>query len=320
MSDKTREILKNCFGYIIVAITCALYILTTVFVLNPSGKTLGQIVGEGMLAFCMGISINHLLSVQGVLNAMKDDMVIKTMNLYAKTVEKISENINKLGEWCYQKNSITYYRQRVKILAKAGLKYTDCFYEDGTSKNYVSTCVQEPIIKDNNKLKNKATRNSEQIRIANLKRKNKDAVVDDKFKRKCYWRAVKLKLSELYPNDLTSEGGRKDDPNYLGQTINEYLTVSSIKDIVAKICLAVVFGVYGIKLIENFSFINLIWTGFQICTFLCFGLIKMQKSFMFITNDYRSRIIKKIDNLEEFNADITNQEIQPKNKGEIEDV
>lgn len=302
MSEKVKEILSNCFGYIIVGITCVLYILTTVFILNPSGKTLGQIIGEGILAFCMGVSINHLLSVQGIINAMKTELVDKTMKLYAKTVEKISVIINKLGDWCHKKNLITYKRQRIKILARAGLKYDDCFYEDGTAKSFVSTCVIEPIIKDKEKLKNKMTRQSEKIRIKNLKRKNKDAKKEDKYKCKCYWLAVKLKLSELYPNDLTSEGGKKDDPNYLGQTINEYLTISSIKDIVAKICLAIVFGIYGIKLIESFSWVNLIWTGFQICTFLCFGLIKMRMSYMFITNDYRGRIIKKIDNLEEFDA------------------
>ena len=310
MSEKAKEILSNCFGYIIVGITCVLYILTTVFVLNPSGKTLGQIIGEGILAFCMGVSINHLLSVQGILNAMKTELVDKTMKLYAKTVEKISNIINKLGDWCHKKNLITYKRQRIKILARAGLKYDDCFYEDGTAKSFVSTCVIEPIIKDKEKLKNKATKQGEKIRIKNLKRKNKDAKKEDKYKRKCYWLAVNLKLSELYPNDLTSEGGKKDDPNYLGQTINEYLTISSIKDIVAKICLAIVFGIYGIKLIESFSWVNLIWTGFQICTFLCFGLIKMRMSYMFITNDYRGRIIKKIDNLEEFDAD-TEKNIQP---------
>ena len=203
MSEKSKEILTNCFGYIIVCITCILYILTTVFVLNPSGKTLGQIIGEGILAFCMGVSINHLLSVQGILNAKKSEVVDGTMKLYAKTVEKISAIINQLGEWCHKKNNITYKRQRIKILARAGLKYCDCFYEDGTAKSFVSTYIEEPIVKDKLKLKDKKTRKSEQIRIKNLKRINSESKKEDKFKRKCYWQAVKLKLTELYPNDLT---------------------------------------------------------------------------------------------------------------------
>ena len=304
MSEKIKEILVNCFGYIIVAITCGLYILTTVFVLNPSGKDLGQIVGEGILAFCIGVSINHLLSVQGVLNAMNTKTVETTMKLYSQTVVKISNRINKLGEWCHNKNAITYKRQRIKILARAGIKYEDCFYEEGTAKPYIINCEEKPIIKDKEALKDKIKHKSEKLRIKSLKRENKEAIKDYKFKRKCYMQAINLKLSELYPSDLTSEGGKKDDPNYLGETINEYLTIASIKDIVAKICLAIVFGIYGIELIKDFSWVNLIWTGFQICVFLCFGIIKMQMSYMFITNDYRGRIIKKIDNLEEFEADL----------------
>ena len=43
-----------------------------------------------------------------------------------------------------------------------------------------------------------------------------------------------MKLTELYPNDLTSEGGKKDDPNNLGPTINDYMTVDSIKTWIRK--------------------------------------------------------------------------------------
>ena len=308
MSDKAKEILSGCFGYIIVGITCALYILTTVFILNPTGKTIGQILGEGILAFCMGISINHLLSVQGIMNAMKSEIVSKTMNLYAKTVEKISGKINKLGEWCHNKNDITYKRQRIKILARAGLKYSDCFYEDGTAKVFSCEYIPDVIDKDE----------TEKQKIKNLKISNKNKKKDYLYKKKCYWQAVKLRLSEIYQNDLTSEGGKKDDPNYLGQTINEYLKIASIKDVVAKICLAIVFGVYGIKLIESFSWVNLIWTGFQICIFLCFGLIKMRTSYMFVTNDYRGRIIKKIDNLEEFDASVCDTKNEEKGEKENE--
>lgn len=304
MSDKLKEILRDCVGYIIVAVTCVLYVLTTLFVLEPKGKSFGQIIGDGILAFCMGVSINRLLSVQGVINAMKTDIVQKTMNLYGMVVEKINKFINKLGEWCHKKNAVTYKTQRTKILARAGLKYSDCFLDDGTALPITFTYIEKPIDKDKSKLKNKLTKRSEKIRIKCIKKENKCAKKDYKYKQKCYWKAVKLKLTELYANDLTSEGGKKDDPNNLGKTINEYMAESSIKDILAKIILAIVFGIYGFNIIKEFSWELLIWRGFQICTFLCFGLIKMRTTFMFVTNEYRGRIIKKIDNLEEFNADM----------------
>lgn len=321
--SKAKEILNNSFGYIIVAITCVLYVLTSIFVLDATGKTAGQIVGESIIAFLMGVSINYLLSIQGILNGMQTDELKATMSLYASTVIKISVIINKLGAWCHKKNKLTYERQRTKLLARAGLRYSDCFEEDGTAKIFVFSYDKEPTCKTRYSLKEKLSRQRERIRVKAVKRKNKENKKDYLFKRKCYWQAVKLKLTELYPNDLTSEGGKQDDPNYYGQTIDEYILQSNSKTIIAKVCLALIFGVYGFKLIENFSWTNLIWTGFQICTFLCFGLIKMRMSYMFITNSYRGRIIKKIDNLEEFDADTDRNTVQVeeiKDKGEKENV
>ena len=169
MNEKIKEILLNSFGYIVVFITCILYILTTVFVLNPTGKELGQIIGEGILSFCMGVAINYLLNIQGILNGMNSKPVLATMTSYSKAVVNISDNINKLGDWCHQKNLITYKRQRIKILAKAGLKYEDYFYEDGTAKSFDLIHEEKPIIKNKEKLKYKNYRKAEKLRIKNLK-------------------------------------------------------------------------------------------------------------------------------------------------------
>lgn len=304
MSEKTKEIISSIFGYLIIIFTCVLYVLTAIFALNPTGKTLWQIIGDGIIVFCMGITMDHLFSIQGIVNGMKSKIVNSTMILYGTTVEKINSYINKLGEWCHKKNKKTYKEQRTKILSRAGLRYEDCFNEGGIAKPFVSTLVEKPIFFDKKNCKDRVALKNEKIRIKSLKRENKEAKNEDKFKRKCYWKAVKLKLTELYPNDLTSESGKKDDPNNLGPTINDYMTVTSIKTWITKIFFAVVLGVYGISLIKEFSWIELLWRAFQICLFAVFGIVKMRKSTMFITNDYRGRIIKKIDNLDEFYADL----------------
>jgi hypothetical protein len=304
MNEKVKEVLSNFFGYLIVAFTCALYVLTTIFVLNPTGKTLGQIIGDGLLAFGIGITINRLMSMQGILNGMRTKVVGDTMVLFGKTVDKVSGVINKLDEWCYKKNLDTYKCQRTKILARAGLKYDDCFFEDGTAKPFVYTLQEHSYTVDEERLKNPLTRKAEKLRIKIASKNRSNAQKDAKFKNKCYLKAVRLKLTDLYASDLTSEGGKQGDPNYLGLTINEYLTVDSLKSIISKVLLAIAIGIYGIELISNFSWMNLIWRSFQIFIFLAFGLVKLRKSYMFVTNEYRGRIIKKIDRLEEFEADI----------------
>lgn len=324
MSEKTKEILSDLFGYIVIVITCALYILTAIFALNPTGKSIWQIIGDGILVFCMGITMDHLFTIQGIINGMKSSLVHSTMVLYGHTIEKINGALNKLADWCNAKNKKTYKEQRTKILARAGLRYEDCFEEDGTAKpfeyKYVEETYESEIIFDKQKnvfaVAHGKHKNNEYARIKALKRKNKRKKQEEDFKEKCYWQAVKLKLSELYPNELTSEGGKKDDPNNLGRTVHDYMTVDSIKTWLAKIFFAFVLGIYGISLIENFSWIELLWRAFQICLFSVFGIIKMKKATMFITNDYRARIIKKIDNLEEFYSNTVNETVENLVKGE----
>ena len=316
MSDKAKEILKNFLGYIIIFFTCILYILTELFVLGENGKTISQIIAEGFVAFLMGVGVDRMFSIQGITNGMRSDIVNSTMSLYGQTVEKINGFINKLGEWCFEKNAITYKRERILILARAGLKYEDCFDEDGRAKPFTFCFIEKPINKDKERLKNPNERQLEIIRIKEIQRHNKEGKADEKYKRKCYNQAVKLRLSELHANELTSEGGKKDDPNYLGQTIGEYIRVDSFKTIALKFFMAILFGIYGVTLITEFSWVGLIWKTFQVCIFLILGLVKMKASAMFITNDFRGRIIKKIDNLEEFDADIKSKE--NKNEQEVD--
>jgi hypothetical protein len=310
--NKAKDTLSKIFGYIVIFITCALYVLTAIFILNPTGKTIWQILADGVLVFCMGITLDGLFKNQGVINGLGDELMNRTMVLYGSTIEKINPHLNKLNDWCAEKNKKTYKEQRTKILSRAGLVYNDYFFEDGTAKTF--DLKYEKIVIEKDKT---ASKKAEKTRIKALKVANKDNKKVYKYKKHCYWSAVKLKLFELYPNDLTSEGSKREDPNDLGQTITNYLAVDSVKTIITKLGFAIVFGLYGITLIKGFSWEELIYRAFQICLFCAFGLVKMRKTRMFITNDYRARIIKKINNLEEFDADI--KKLPPKEeKGVVE--
>lgn len=304
MSEKSKEILSNVVGYIVIFLTCALYVLTAILVLNPTGKTIGQIVADGLMAFGVGVSMDYMFRLQGVINGKKDSLVNNTMILYGKTVEKINPFINRLSNWCSIKNKNTLKEERTKILSRAGLRIDDYFEEDGVAKPFLLEPKFEDYVKDENCPNKKV----EKTRIKNIKRRNKDIKKDFKYKKKCYWLAVKLRLTELRQADLTSEGSKKSDPNNLGQTVNEYLTMDSAKSVVVKIFLSLAIGLYGIALIDDFSFIELLWRAFQVCLFTTFGIIKMMKTKMFIVNDYRGRIIRKIDYLEEFYVDVKGEQ------------
>lgn len=314
MRDKVKEFIRNSIGYIMVVLTSCLFIFSKMFMLNPTGKTLGQIIGEGLLAFLMGISINLFFTSQGLINGKNDESMEKTLTLYSKTVETVSKNIHKLGDWCHQKNKNTYKCERTKILARGGLKYEECFSEEGITKPFVFNKEFYPISKDKTKLKNKSTKETENLRIKNLKKLNAEIKEEYKLKKKYYKKAVNLHLTEIYSTDLTSEGGKKNDPNNWGKTIKEYSLISNSKGTFIRAFMAIMFGIYGVEKLVSFSWENLVWSAFEVCVYIVFGIIAMNEAYMFMTNDYRARIIKKIDNLEEFNTDLLKKDILKEEK------
>lgn len=279
---KVRDYFRQYLGYYAVGVVSTLYILTAIFVLDRSGKTIARIIGDGALAFFLGLFITRIFDLQGLITGEQDERVMSTNALHADIVTRISPHIEKLSDWCEDMNVKNYRTQRIKILTRAGLCYSDCFNEKGIPKKFEFVSIAyKPVWKPDHKINNYQRR-------CEIKKLNG------------YTKAVELRLTPLNAGDLTSEGGRQDDPFYLGRTKREYERQTSTKDIISKIGTACIFGYYGVKLIENFSFINLIWTAMQVGLFILMGIIKMYQSNMFVTGEFRGRIVKKIDNLQKF--------------------
>lgn len=273
MNEKVKDFFKNNIGYFIVGLVCVIYIATALITVTETGKTISQIIADGAIVLFLGLFINRIFDLQGMMNGDRDERVQNTVRLHGETVVRISPYIDRLDDWCEIKNKEVLKIQRTKILAGAGMKYDDFFDKDGVAKTFTP---------DSEKLKNKLTRGDELHRI------------------KCYRKALRLKLTPLTASALTSEGGRKQDPYYLGRTKAQYETRAGVKDLIAKIGLACIFGYYGVELVRDFSYAALIWTSLQVGIFLAMGVIKMYLSYMFVIDEWRGRVIKKIDNLQAF--------------------
>ena len=279
MGEKVRDFFRQNIGYFIVGFACVIYILTAFFRIDKTGKTVSQIIADGALCFFLGVFINRIFDLQGMMSGSREESVMNTIAEHSKIVLKISPHIEELDKWCEAENAKNYKTQRTKILARAGLKYETCFDEDG---------VAIPFTVDKEKLKDKALRLAEYRKLRG------------------YHKAVNLKLTALSGGELTSEGGRQQDPFYFGRTKAQYETQRSLKDIFAKFGTAIIFGVYGAELIKDFNYASLIWTTLQVALFLVMGVIKMYQSYMFVTDEYKGRIWKKIDNLQKFDNYIAN--------------
>ncbi len=273
MSEKVRTFLQRNLGYFVVAVVSAVYIATAFIQIDETGKTVGRIIADGAVVFLLGFFINRIFDLQGIMNGERDDRFRASVLLHGETVVKISPHIDKLDDWCKLKNEENLRVQRTRILATEGMKYSDYFDNDGAAKE---------IKVDEEKLKNKLYRRIEKKRIA------------------CFHKALRLKLTPISAGELTSEGVHIDDPYNFGRTKEQYEKQTSLIDIVSKVVIAVIFGYYGVSLIQDFSYANLIWNGLQVALFILVGSIKMYNSFIFITDEYRGRIVKKINNLEMF--------------------
>lgn len=267
--EKTKDFLKVNFFFFVVAIACVVYVIRGFVTIVETGKTIGEIIADGFVSALFGFFISKLLSLQGLAKGEQDPNVIKTNNLHAKTVEKISPKIYQLDEWCEMKNREALKTAQSKKLATAGVAYED----------FVKGIYR--II----------TTDGEKFVIERELPKEKLKVVK---------KARKISLTPLTSSALTSDGGNIVDPYYLGMEKKEYTIKRDGKQLISKIMCGVLFGFYGVKLIADFNVSNLIWTAIQVALFLIMGVISYLQAYFFIVDEYRHRIIKKIDNLEKF--------------------
>lgn len=273
MGEKAREFLKKNIGYMVVGLVSAIYIATSVITMGKTGKTFGEIVADGAIVLFLGMFINRIFDLQGMMNGDREVRVQETIRLHGEAVVRISPYLDRLDKWCEDKNDEALKMQRTKILASEGMRYDVYFDEKGGAK---------PFFVNKDRLKDKFLR------------------VDEIKRLRCFRKALRLKLTPLTASGLTSEGGKKQDPYYLGRTKSQYERGTTISDVITKVIIACLFGYYGAELVQDFSYADLIWKALQIGIFFITGVIKMYQSYMFVVDEYRGRIVKKIDNLQKF--------------------
>ena len=93
---KVRDYFRQYLGYYAVGVVSTLYILTAIFVLDRSGKTIARIIGDGALAFFLGLFITRIFDLQGLITGEQDERVMSTNALHADIVTRISPHIEKI--------------------------------------------------------------------------------------------------------------------------------------------------------------------------------------------------------------------------------
>lgn len=267
--NKAKDFLRLNLFFIVVAAACLIYIARGFINIVETGKTVGEIIADGLVSALFGFFISKLLSLQGIAKGEIDPNVVSTTNLHARTVEKITPKIYLLDEWCERKNEEALLIARSKLLATKRITIDE--FNKGIYKTITPNGIAEICENDLDKDKLRAVK-----------------------------RARKLKLTPLSASVLTSDGANVVDPYNFGLDKKGYSIRRDGKQLISKIMCGLLFGYYGVKLINEFNIASLIWTAIQVALFLVMGVIAYLQAYFFMVDEYRHRIIKKIDNLQKF--------------------
>lgn len=272
---------KNA-GYIAVLLISLAYIGGSFILISKTGKSPYEILATGALSMLVGLLINGVFRSIGIERGEADEKTIKTAKLYSEAVEEIVPKIDRLDEFCHQESVRALAGIRAKILAKEGLRYVDCFDNDGVCLPFDTDLYSEEEIE----------------RARGIKRQK--MIKQNKRRAHAYQRAAYVKIKPLTPASLTSEGTRENDPFNFGKSKKEYSTKKNVGDALSRILMAIIFGYFGVTFVSEINPAALIWNTLQIVMYITSGVMQMYSSYSFIVDEHRLSIIKKIDYLQKF--------------------
>ncbi len=282
MKKSFTEVFYKNAGYFAVILISIAYIAGSFILISATGKSVYEIIASGIISMIVGILINGVFRSVGLRRGEEDERTVSTSNLYAKTIDSVVCHIDKLQDFCDIENVRALANIRRKILARAGMKYDDCFDENGVVKSF-----------DYEKY-------SEQEIESAKKRQRRKYLKVNKLRKVAYEKAVGVKIKQLSPAILTSDSVKENDPFDFGKSKKEYSSQQNAFDVVSRVIMAIIFGYFGVSLASEINVALLIWNTMQIAMYIASGVVQMYTTYMWIVNDHRIGVIKKIDCLQKF--------------------
>lgn len=306
-TNKFKQFIKNNFLYFIIGFAALAYIAFGLVRIEASGRTILEIIGQGVVIFLFGYLICRLFSMQGLLSGDRKEEVIKTNKLHSKCVADIDCKINEMDDWCDEENIKTLKNIRQQILNKEGLKYDDCFDKEGIAKEVTFPLKEYRFdIKDED---GKVTRtlNRKEMKEFNIDRykveKRKISVFNkrQKAKEKAFLKAIRVKITLLSTDAITATTIKAEDPHNFGMDRRQYQKKEARSDLISKAIFGIVFAYFTFSFIFGWAY--LLSAIAQVALMLLFGGIKWVQSYYFVIEDLRKRTVKQINYLQRFKCD-----------------
>jgi uncharacterized membrane protein YqgA involved in biofilm formation len=254
--DKIKKFIEDNIYTAVVFIVCVSYIALGVLDIVKKDKSIVEILADGSMSMIMGLMIGRLLSMQGVMKGEHTDKYTNAIEEHEKLCRSINNQIEKLDFFCREKTKQAEDFIKTNILGAVGIKY-----EDYVHGKYYG------------------------VRKADI----------GKDKYKAIKKADKLKITPLTTDGIMGNISPIKDPYNLGTTKKKMLSKENKKAFFSKIGFAIIFGVFGVRLIKDISWATIIWAVVQVVVFVASGVGRYTKSYFFIVDDMVAKL-KKQDN------------------------
>lgn len=280
-SESLRGWMKLYMNEAAVAVISILYLASAALKLVDTGRTLPEIVTGAVLSFLVGTAINNLFRHQGVMVGDREPGVMDAVARHERLAGETAPFIDELTDFCERETARALRRERVRILAEESLRLEDAFDEQGRPLPYQPRRVSwRPFRRGW----------LAAIRFNRMETRRAAACL----------RAATLRITPLSAGELISEGHRRGDPFYMGRSKRTFYSQEMRSGMISKAAVAIIFGYWGVELIEAFSPALLLWRFLQVGMLLGSGVMTMHGATDYMKNEYRARMMSKSAYLVQF--------------------
>ena len=120
---KAVDFMKQHIIDFLIVLAVLVYILYGLLTVDKTGKTVQQILQDGLMALIFSFTLSQLFSLNGMAAGDKDERVIATNRLHGEIMEKVTPYIEGLAQFCEDETRNEIKIRQISILAAAGLSY-----------------------------------------------------------------------------------------------------------------------------------------------------------------------------------------------------
>lgn len=263
LKTKATATVREKLQIIVIGLICAVYIVHGLFTLEETEQTIVEIIGNIAWSGAIGIIISSMFSSQGLKDGRNTEIFLNSLKAYGDAKSRATPWFDKLTTWCSYKNAYDLEIKKKELIESAGLNY----------RAYTVGYYDE----------------------------HPENLTDDQMK--ALDKVDTCKILKITQRELLSDmpKNRFSEKNRFGETVLEYQTKGTLLDIIVKLGLAIICGLYTLEPLKDANWAGLIWNLLQILMWLSFGFQKYIDSKYFIEYEYRqSHLVQKTELFNEF--------------------